>query len=135
MAVTWLPSTDLAEGDETLIVGNGGYDTIQEAVNAIGNDAGTKTILIKAGTYDETVEILQKPEVDIVLQGESGTVFTGKMIIDGGGRSGGTEKLDIRHIKFDQSRKSTPVDYIIDLTKVSNSTSTYSYTHNVTVEY
>jgi|GEM_PF-4579667 len=135
MAVTWLPSTAIAEGDETLIVGKEGYSTIQQAVNtALGSGAGTKTILIKAGTYDETVEILQDPNVDLVLQGESGNVFTGKMIIDGGGNSKGTDKLDIRNIKFDQSGKSTPVDYIINMTKLSKSEHTYSYTHNVTIE-
>ena len=39
-------------------------------VNAISTDAGTKMIQIAAGTYDETVVIIQKQNVNIVLQGD-----------------------------------------------------------------
>jgi spermidine/putrescine-binding protein len=44
MLITLLPATAFAASDETLIVGSGGYSTIQQAVNAISADPGTKTI-------------------------------------------------------------------------------------------
>jgi hypothetical protein len=134
LALTLIPATAFAAGDVTLTVGSGGtHATIQDAVDAIGTDAGTKTIKIAAGTYDETVQILQKPGVNIVLQGEEGTVFKGKMIIDGDGRYAGTETLTIKNIAFDKSGTAlTSYVYVIDLKKFASPT--YSYTHNVTIE-
>lgn len=127
LTITFLPIVAFAAGDETLTVGDGGYTTIQEAINAISG-TGTKTILIKAGTYNETVRILQKAGINIVLQGENGTVFSGQIIIDGDARSTGTDTVTIRNIKFFGG--SNP--YYIDLKKFG--TKTYGYAHNVTIE-
>ena len=52
-----------AQGGPTLIVdpsGAGNYTTIQAAVNAVTNAAGPRTILVRAGTYAEAVNISAK---------------------------------------------------------------------------
>jgi hypothetical protein len=139
LVMTLLPLTAFAAADETMTVGAGeAYTTIQEAVDAAlsSAEAGTKTIMIKAGTYNETVEILQKPGINIVLQGENGTVFKGNIVIDGDGRAFDSNTLTIKNITFDKSGAMlTDHIYIIDTDTVPNrTTSEKVYAHNVTIE-
>jgi hypothetical protein len=127
LVMTLLPVTAFAAADETLTVGAGeAYTTIQEAVDAALNstEAGTKTIIIKAGTYNETVHIVQKAGIDVVLQGESVTVLMGNIIVEGERRSTGTDTLKIQNIVFDKSGQPGS-GYIIDM---------YNYAHNITIE-
>lgn len=132
MVLTLLPATALAE-NATLTVGTGGtYTSIQAAVDEASKTAGTTTINIKAGTYNETVKILQQPDVNIVLQGERGTVFTGNMIIDGNGRYNGPETLQINNITFDKSGQTLTSS--VDIIALKGLSATHSYTHNVTIQ-
>ena len=119
MLLTLLPATALAD-DATLTVGPGG--NIQNAVDAI-KDPGTTKIMIKAGTYNGTVKILQRPGVNIILQGERGTVFTGNIIIDASNHNG-LETLEINNIVFDGSTFTSDIDII----------ALNSYAHNVTIQ-
>lgn len=133
LVFTLLPASVFAEGDVTLTVGSGEYSTIQDAINdAFDSGAGTKTILISAGTYAEDLEIVQQENINIVLQGEDGAIISGTIIIDGGGRYTGTDTLTIRNIKFDQTGNPTPASYIIDTKKIN--TVGYPYPHNITIE-
>ena len=80
---TWV-ATSLASGSDTLVnvefvddpgvgnillVGGGGFATIQAAVNAAGDG---DTILIAAGTYTEQVDLFSK--LNLTLQGSGGVV-------------------------------------------------------------
>lgn len=130
LVLTLVPTVALA-ADATFSVGAGEmYGTIQEAVNDAGD--GTTTIIVKAGVYGEEVDILQQEGKNIILEGETGTVLTGAIIIDGNGRSAGAETVTIRSIDFDRSGMGAPTTPIIDMKKIG--ATTYSYTHNVTIE-
>jgi len=131
LVITLLPVTAFAAVDVTLTVGEGGYPTIQEAINATGPDAGTYTIIVKGGRHGGTIQFTQRPNINIVIKGKDGATITGNMIIDGDARANGTDTVTIRDIYFDYEGTGT---FIIDLKKLSTSTKNYSYTHNVTIE-
>ncbi len=127
MVLILLPTIALA-ADYTLNVGPGEtYSTIQSAVDAVqAGGTGTWEIKVKAGTYNETVQILQQAGKDVIITGESGAIFQGNMVIDGDYRFTGAETLTIRDLALDKSGITlTSHVYVIDMKK---------YTHNVTIE-
>ncbi|HWQ57716.1 MAG TPA: hypothetical protein VN540_01760 [Clostridia bacterium] len=127
LAFALLPAAALA--DMTLNVGAGQpYATIQSAVDAIAADAGTGTyeIVVKAGTYNETITIVQKENKNIIITGESGAIFKGNIVVDGTNRHMGTDTLTIQNLQVDKSGTTlASYVYIINLIK---------YAHNVTIQ-
>jgi hypothetical protein len=129
MVLAMVPTVAMA-ADTTLTVGSG-YATIQDAVNAVG--AGTTEIILPVGTYNETVQILQQTGKNIIITGQAGAVFKGNFIVDGDGRSSGTDTLTIRNLNFDKSGTTLSVhEMMIDLKKFVSPS--YGYAHNVTIE-
>jgi hypothetical protein len=65
-----------SSGHNFLLVGNGGYGSIQAAINAASSG---DTIEIAANTYNETVTL--KSGVSLVGQSESGVIINGSMVV------------------------------------------------------
>jgi len=110
-------------------IGDKGYTTLQGAINAA--TTGDNNILVYPGNYGaDSVDIVQKAGVNIILEAVGDVVLKNQIRIDGGGRYGAEDKLTIKGFTFDFS-EFTEGD-IIATAKIE--APNYVYTHNVFIE-
>lgn len=79
-------------------IGSTEYATIQAAVDAAFATTGDVTIELMANV-EEHVLVLQKAGLNLTIDGKNYTL-TGQIVVDGVGRSSGTETLTITNINF-----------------------------------
>ncbi|MCR5364082.1 MAG: hypothetical protein K6E44_05890 [Bacteroidales bacterium] len=84
------------------VVGEGGYATIQEAVNAAPNDATPYYIFVKAGTYKGHVQI-DRQSVHLMGQSRANTIITDSKTNndDGGVDKASTINVTADNVSFD----------------------------------
>ncbi len=140
--------TVAAEAQNVAKIGSEEYTTLQAAVDAAYATTGDVTIELIAN-LEEHVLVLQKAGLNLTIDGKDKTL-TGQIVVDGVGRSAGTETLLITNINFvraaDQSTgawksadafvafpspktQGTPWYYV-----TTGTTNHYNYAHNVTIQ-
>ena len=109
-----------------------GYNTIQEAVDAAV--PGNNTIEVyPGGDYGTgSIAIVQREGVNIELAAKGDVTLKNRILIDGDGRSNGTETLTIRGFTFDFSDSESTV--IISAKKGELGSTKNNYAHNITIE-
>jgi hypothetical protein len=91
-----------AEGGKILLVGSGGFATIQQAINAA--DDGD-TILVAAGVYDEDLLIdkgvtIRGAQADVAVGGRNAASGAGETTIIGQARVTATENVTVNGVRF-----------------------------------
>ncbi|MBQ9694782.1 MAG: hypothetical protein IJV69_08510, partial [Kiritimatiellae bacterium] len=125
----------LVEPDPAAKIGETGYATLQEALDAaVDGD----TVVLQAD-ITEDVLFVQKTAVDVIVDG-NGKTLTGTFAIHGGkaydAANPATETLLIQNVIF-QSKPydaTTKTPDAIIYTRDRSSASAYSYSHNVTID-
>ena len=123
-------------------IGEIGYPTLQSALDAAHEMTGDVTVQLVADITEYAIA-RQKADLNLTIEGKEGEAnhtITGQIIIDGDGRSTGTETLTIQNIAFtgNQTNFYTGSDafILIPSTKTSGTpyyTGKYNYAHNVTI--
>ena len=123
-------------------IGEVGYPTLQLALDAAHEMTGDVTVQLVADITEYAIA-RQKADLNLTIEGKEGEAnhtITGQIIIDGDGRSTGTETLTIQNIAFtgNQTNFYTGSDafILIPSTKTSGTpyyTGKYNYAHNVTI--
>jgi len=135
-------TTLYAEWDLNFVakIGDNTYGTLQAALDdANANMTGNQTIDIVADITGYSI-VHQKAGLNLTINGNDHTC-AGQIIIDGDGRSGGTETLTIQNINFqdDGTNFCSGLDgfIMVPSTKTSGKpyyTGKYNYAHNVTID-
>lgn len=94
-------------------------------------DATKDYYIIFTANITGDVQITQKENVDIIIEGNNKT-YNGVMTVFGNGRQKGAETLEIKNIKF--SAKAGAGSCIVSPDRTAQTPATYSYAHNVTVD-
>lgn len=79
--------------------GSGNYKTVSAAVQAAKSGSGRFVIYVKAGTYNEHVEISQK-NIMLVGDGIGKTIITGSRSVGGGSTTFNSATVGKLHFKF-----------------------------------
>ena len=125
---------------DVAMIGNDGYTSLQKAIDAAHGMTGDVTITL-ASDVTEYVVVHQKEGLNLTIDGQNQThTITGQIIIDGDGRSSGTDTLTIRGIKFTGTKADfytgTDAFILVPSTKDTGkiyTTGKYNYAHNITV--
>lgn len=109
------------------------YPSVQAAVDAVASIPGTNFIIeIAAGTVTDQLNILQRPNKNVVVKPQTGATvtFTNTIVIDGNGNLNSPETLLIQGLNFDLS-SGTPencISFELIPPRVG-----FVYPHNVTI--
>lgn len=121
------------------IVDGAKFETLQDALDAAHAMTGDVTIELLENISGYSI-VHQKAGLNLTIDGKEKTV-NGQIVIDGDGRSTGTETLTIQNIKFEDDITNfiagTDAFILVPSTKDANkpySTGKYNYAHNVTVK-
>lgn len=119
-------------------VGDAYYSSLQYAINSAQTQTGDITIKL-LGDINEYGVVLQKEGLNLIIDGQNKTV-NGQIVVDGNGRSTGTETLTIQNVDFkgDNTNFLTLDAFILIPNPKTLSApyyrNSYNYAHNVTVK-
>jgi len=120
-------------------VGDAYYSSLQYAINSAQTQTGDVTIKLISDINENGV-VLQKADLNLTIDGQGHKVVNGQIVIDGNGRSTGTETLTIQNINFEGDNTNfLTADAFITIPNPKNlpapyTRNSYNYAHNVTVK-
>lgn len=119
-------------------IGDVSYPTLQSALDAAHEMTGNVTVEVLDNIEGYSI-VHQKAGLNLTIDGAEKSL-NGQIIIDGDGRSTGTETLTIQNIKFEGNLSNfytgTDAFILVPSTKDANTpytTGKYNYAHNITI--